>query len=260
MPSESIAFDARDNELRYNELRCALVEIAKQRGLDEPLERADDTKRTILRAIERARSEKLNAWSYQQFKEESWKKVPLEPTVRWAIILVRGATNEHPSLKLSTQQRLNREEAIENATSITRLDLGHIERRGVEILCGSRPKSKKNVVETQAIAIVNVVKRDWFSTKKSAGRPRGAISRKGIKIRDNSYQVPLSISEVIATVKPLIDDFAGALNNTARIPAFRPLVAAVQFVIPGASGDSIARIATRLKAGGRKVGEALIIN
>jgi len=255
MLSVSTAFDARDNELR-----CALVEIAKQRGLDEPLERADDTKRTILRAFERARSEKLNARRYQQFKEESWKKVPLELTVRWAIILVRGATNEHPSLKLSTQPRLNREEAIENATSITRLDLGHIERRAVEILCGSRPKSKKNVVETQAIAIVNVVKRDWFSTKKSAGRPRGATSRNGIEIRGNSYRVPLSISEVIATVKPLIDDFAGALNNTARIPAFRALVAAVQFVIPGASGDSIARIATRLKADGRKVGEALIIN
>ena len=254
MLSVNIELDAH-----HNELRCALVEIAARRGLDEPDERADDSKRKILRAIRRAENEKLNAWRHQRFKEESWKKVPLKPTVRWAIILVRGATNEHPSLKLSVQPRLNREEAIKNATSITYLDLTRIERRAVEILCGSRPKSKKNVVETKAISLANAVRRDWFSAKRSAGRPRGANSRNGIKIRGHSYQVPLSMAEVIATVRPLIDDLVGAANNRGRIPGFRALVAAVQIAIPGASRDSIARIATRVKAGGRELEKPLAV-
>jgi hypothetical protein len=237
---------------RHKELRRALVEIATRRGLDEPDERVDDSKRKILRAIERARSEKLNAWSYQRFKEKTWKRVPLRPTVRWAIILVRRAANEYPSLRLSSQPRLNREEAIINATSITRFDLRPIERRAVEILRGSRPKSKKNVVEARAIALAARVNRDWFSANKAPGRSRGASSCKRIEIRGHSYYVPLSVTEVIATVMPSIEDLAGP-SNEPRIPLLRALVAAVQIEFPGISRDSIARIATRVRAAKRKL-------
>jgi hypothetical protein len=66
MLSANAAIDAR-----HDELLRTLIEIAKQRGLDEPVERANESKRTILRAIQRAKSEKLNAWSYQRFKEKS---------------------------------------------------------------------------------------------------------------------------------------------------------------------------------------------
>jgi len=61
MLSVNIELDAH-----HNELRCALVEIAARRGLDEPDERADDSKRKILRAIRRAENEKLNAWRHQR--------------------------------------------------------------------------------------------------------------------------------------------------------------------------------------------------
>jgi hypothetical protein len=245
--SVNIAIDAR-----HNELLCALSEIAKRRGLDEPLERANDSKRKILRAIERARSEKLNAWHYQRFKEKTWKTVPLRPTVKWAIILVRRAANEYPSLRLSTQPRLNREEAIINATSITRLDLRPIERRAVEILCGSRPKSKKNFLEERAERLANAVNRDWFSADKGPGRSQGASSCKRIEIRGHSYQVPLSATEVIAAVMPSIEDLAGP-SNERRIPVLRALVAAVRIAVPNISRDSIARIATRVRATKRKL-------
>jgi len=67
------------------------------------------------------------------------------------------------------------------------------------------------------------------------------------------------MAEVIATVRPLIDDLVGAANNRGRIPGFRALVAAVQIAIPGASRDSIARIATRVKAGGRELEKPLAV-
>ena len=65
MLSVNAAIDAR-----HDELLRALTEIAKQRRLDQPVESADESKRTILRAIQRAKSEKLNTWHYQQFKEK----------------------------------------------------------------------------------------------------------------------------------------------------------------------------------------------
>src|SRR5262245_10741501 len=120
MLSANIALDAL-----HNELLCALVEIAKRRGLEEPLERVNDSERKILRAIERRKTEKLNAWSYQRFKEKTW--IPLRPTVKWANILVRRAANEHRSLRLSIQPRLNREEIIKSSTSRTRPKLRPVE-------------------------------------------------------------------------------------------------------------------------------------
>jgi hypothetical protein len=241
MLSVNAAIDAR-----HDELLRALTEIAKQRGLDEPVERANESMRTILRAIQRAKNEKLNAWSYQRFKEKSSKRVPLRPTVEWATILVRRA-----AIQIGLQPRLNREEAIKNATSITFAELRPDEKRAVAIVCGARRKSKKNFLEERARRLANAVKRDWFSANKGPGRPQGAKSCR-IKIRGHSYHVPLSVAEVIAAVTPSISDLVGT-SNKGCIPVWRALLAAVQIALPGASRESIARIATRVRAAGRKL-------
>jgi hypothetical protein len=249
MPSVNAEIDAR-HEL----LRDALAEIAKQRGL--PDEVAIETKRNILRAILRKKSEKLNTLSYQRFKEKSW--IPLRPTVEWAIILLRRAAIEHRSLKPGVP-RLNRQEAINHATSITLAELRPVERRAVEILCGGRPKSTKNLVEERAVRLATAVNRVWFSAKKCAGRSQGTSSFKGIKIGQVSlYDVPLSMTEAIAAVVPLIDDLAG-MSNRACIPVLPALVPAVQICFPGASRDSIARLATRVRAAGRKLEKPLAV-
>jgi hypothetical protein len=249
MPSVNAEIDAR-----HKLLRDALAEIAKQRDFGKPVEVADETKRDILRAILRKKSEKLNTLSYQRFKEKSW--VPLRPTAEWAIILVRRAAIEHRSLKLGVP-RLNRQKAINHATSITLAELRPVEGRAVEILCGGRPKSTKNRVEERAVTLATAVNRVWFSANKCAGRSRGIPSIKGIKIGQVSlYEVPLSMTEVIAAVMPLIDDLAG-MPNRACIPVLPALVAAVQISLPAASRDSIARIATRARAAGRKLEKPL---
>jgi hypothetical protein len=252
MFSANAAIDAR-----YDELLRALTEIAMQRGFGEPVEVAIETRRNILRAIEREKSEKLNRWHYQQFKEKSWKKVPLRPTVEWAIVLVRRAAIEHRSLKFGIQPRLNRQQAIDHATSITLAELGPVERRAVEILCGARPKSKKNHVEDRAVRLAAVVNRDWFSANKCAGRSRGSHSFKRIEVGECfSYDVPLSITEVISAVMPSIDDLAG-MSNRACIPVLPALVAAVQITLSGASRESIARLAMRVRAAGRELEKPL---
>ena len=105
----------------------------------------------------------------------------------------------------------------------------------------------------KAIALATAVNRDWFSTNRNAGRPRGANSSKGIEIRGYSYHIPLSITEVIAAVRPFIDDLAGASNIKDCIPVLRALVAVVELVIPAASCELIARIATRVKADRRNL-------
>jgi hypothetical protein len=249
MVSGNDAIDARHNELLH-----ALAEIAKQRDFGEPFKVAIETKRDILRAILRKKSEKLNTLSYRRFKEKSW--VPLRPTVEWAIILVRRAAIEHSSLEVGVS-RLNRQEAINHATSITLAELRPVERRAVEILCGGRPKSTKNRVEERAVRLATAVNRVWFSANKCAGPSRGTPSFKGIKIGEISlYDVPLSMTEVIAAVMPLIDNLAG-MSNRARIPVLPALVPAVQISLPVASRDSIAQLATRVRAAGRKLEKPL---
>jgi hypothetical protein len=238
-------------DARHDELLRALTEIAKQRGFGEPVEVVNETKRNILRAIERKKSDKLNTLSYQRFKQKSW--IPIRPTVEWATILVRRAAIEHRSLKLDVQPRLNREDAIKHATSITLAELRPDEKRAVAILCGARPKSKKNHVEERAVRLATAVKRDWFSANKRAGRSRGAHSVKHIEIgKVLLYDVPLSMTEVIAAVMPSIYDLA-RMSNRACVPVLPALVAAVQISLPGASRDSIARLATRVRAAERKL-------
>ena len=169
---------------------------------------------------------------------------------------MRRAANEHRFLGLSIQPRLNREQIIKNSTSRTRPKLRPVERRAVQILRGATLKSKKNFLEERAEELANVVKRDWFSANKCAGRSRGTPSFKGIKIGQVSlYDVPLSMT-AIASVMPLIDDLAG-MSNRAFIPVLPALVAAIQIDLPGASRHSIARIATRVRAAGRKLEKPL---
>src|SRR6476620_7220756 len=96
-----------DAEARpVTEMLRALIEIAKQRGLDE--ERANETKRKVLRAIHYAKSDKLNDWHYRQCMEKT-KKEGSKPNIDWGSYLVR--------LNVNVQKRLGRENAIEDAKS-----------------------------------------------------------------------------------------------------------------------------------------------
>ena len=106
-------------------------------------------------------------------------------------------------------------------------------------------------MEERAVRLATAVNRVWFSANKRAGRSRGTSSFKGIKIGQVSlYDVPLSMTEAIAAVVPLIDDLAG-MSNRACIHVLPALVPAIQICLPGATRDSIARLATRVRAAGR---------
>jgi hypothetical protein len=234
--------DAQYAELlrRDRELLRRLTEIAKQRGFNDPDECANATKRKIFRAIQRKRSDKLNNWHYEKFKEQrnkaaSKEHIQSEEYTRWLAYLVRRESNK--------RKRLDRDDAIEDATSTTVADLNPVEKRAVELLSGRKRKPRKNHLEMRADQLANAVQREWFSPSKRAGRPPGTNSSKRIIIKDWSYEVPLSASEVIDAVMPAIDELTGN-----KISGLQALIAAVKTVVPGIRDDSIARIATRIRA------------
>ena len=225
------------------DLIWTLTEIARRRGFDDPAECANATKRKVFRAIQQKRTDKLNNWHYQRFKEQrnkaaSRQHIQSEEYTRWIVYLVRLESNK--------RKHLDRDDAIEDATSITAADLNPVEKRAVELLCGTKRKPRKNYLEMRAEQVASAVQREWFSPVKRAGRPRGTDGRKGIAIEGNRYDVRLSISEVIDAVMPAIDELAGI-----KIFRLQALIAAVKTVAPGASHDSIARIATRVRAAAR---------
>jgi hypothetical protein len=220
-----------------------LTEIARRRGFDDPAECANATERKILRAIQRKMTDKLNNWHYQKFKEQrnkaaSKEHIQSEEYTRWLAYLVRLESNK--------RKRLDRDDAIEDATSTTVADLNPVEKRAVELLSGRKRKPRKNYLEMRADQLASAVQREWFSPFKRAGRPRGTDSSKRIIIKDCSYDVPLSASEVIDAVMPAIDELAGN-----KISGLQALIAAAKTVVPGINDDSIARIATRIRAAAR---------
>jgi len=225
---------------RETELLLRLTEIAKQRGFDDPVACATATTRKILRAIRRKRSDKLNSWHYEKFKEQRDKAVwkqhrQSEEYIQWVAHLVRLESNK--------LQRFNRDDVIKDATSGTVADLNPVEKLAVELLCGRKRKPRKNSLEKRAEQLAKAVQRDWFSPIKRIGRHPGTDSRKGIAIEGNWYDVPLSASEVIDAAMPVIDELAGN-----KISALRALVAAVHTIASGTSPESIARMATRIRA------------
>ena len=221
---------------RETELLLRLTEIAKQRGFDDPVEA---TTRKILRAIRRKRSDKLNSWHYEKFKEQRDKAVwkqhrQSEEYIQWVAHLVRLESNK--------LQRFNRDDVIKDATSGTVADLNPVQKLAVELLCGRKRKPRKNSLEKRAEQLAKAVQRDWFSPIKRIGRHPGTDSRKGIA-EGNWYDVPLSASEVIDAAMPVIDELAGN-----KISGLRALVAAVLTIASGTSPESIARMATRIRA------------
>jgi hypothetical protein len=221
---------------RETELLLRLTEIAKQRGFDDPVEA---TTRKILRAIRRKRSDKLNSWHYEKFKEQrdkaEWKQhSQSEEYIQWVAHLVRLESNK--------LQRFNRDDVIKDATSGTVADLNPVEKLAVELLCGRKRKPRKNSLEKRAEQLAKAVQRDWFSPIKRIGRHPGTDSRKGIA-EGNWYDVPLSASEVIDAAMPVIDELAGN-----EISGLRALVAAVHTIASGTRQESIARMATRIRA------------
>ncbi|HEY7297223.1 MAG TPA: hypothetical protein VH684_04735 [Xanthobacteraceae bacterium] len=226
----------------YAELLRTLTEIAKQRGSDNPAECANATRRKILRAIERKRSDKLNDWHYQRSAKKSRDEAS-ELDIGWASYLVRLKSNE--------KKRLARDDAIEDAKGVTVTDLTPIERRAVELLCGVKRKAKNNFLEKKAEVLASAVKTDWFSSHKSAGRPQGTNSRKAIQITELSYYVPLSTSEVITTVIPLIEEVAGTSSRDDAKLVLPAVIAAVHTVHPHASQESISRLARRFRLASR---------
>lgn len=230
-----------DDELfpREAELRLRLTKIAKQRGFDDPVECATATTRKILRAIRRKRSDKLNSWHYEKFKEQRDKAVwkqhrQSEEYIQWVAHLVRLESNK--------LQRFNRDD-VKGATSGTVADLNPVEKLAVELLCGRKRKPRKNSLEKRAEQLANAVQRGWFSPNKRIGRHPGTDSCKGIAIEGNWYDVPLSASEVIDAAMPVIDELAGN-----KISGLRALVAAVHTIASSTSLESIARMATRIRA------------
>jgi hypothetical protein len=220
-------------------LLLRLTEIAKQRGFDDPVACATATTRKILRAIRRKRSDKLNSWHYEKFKEQrdkaEWKQhSQSEEYIQWVARLVRLESNK--------LQRFNRDDVIKDATSGTVADLNPVEKLAVELLCGRKRKPRKNSLEKRAEQLAKAVQHDWFSPIKRIGRHPGTDSRKGIA-EGNWYDVPLSASEVIDAAMPVIDELAGN-----KISGLRALVAAVHTIAPSTSPESIARMATRIRA------------
>src|SRR5262245_44316964 len=225
------------------DLLWTLTEIARRRGFDHLPDCPTSTKRKILRAIQQKRTDKLNNWYYQKFKEQRNKAalkqhIQSEEHTQWLAYLVRLESNK--------RKRLDRDDAIEDAKSITVASLNPDEKRAVELLSGRKRKPRKNYLEMRADQLANAAQREWFSPCKRAGRPRRTDSRKGIVTKSHSYDVPLSASEAIDAVMPAIDELAGN-----KISGLQALIAAVKIVAPGISRDSIARMATRLRAAAR---------
>jgi len=155
------------------DLLWTLTEIARRRGFDHPAECANATKRKILRAIQQKRTDKLNNWHYQKFKEQrnkaaSKQHIQSEEHTQWLAYLVRLESNK--------RKRLDRDDEIEDATSITVASLNPVEKRAVELLSGRKRKPRKNYLEMRADQLANAVQREWFSPFKRAGRPRSAHS------------------------------------------------------------------------------------
>ena len=244
---------------RCNDLASALARLADLRGFADSAEAGVKAKREILRAIEHKKSDKLRNWSYETRTIRPWRRMAQVPPVNWATMLVRLKQNEQAAGRLRGTKRFDREAGIKKDASGATFDqLSPVESRAVQLLRGAKRKPKKNTIEDRAIRLANAVRTDWFTATKKGGRPAGTSSQ-NIKIVDLRYEVPLSIAEVVAIAKPLIEEFAGTTLKASvsdagsetvseiKSPTFAALVAAVRIVLPDCPPKSILSITAREK-------------
>ncbi len=166
-------------------LSQAMAQFAETEGLADPLNWGEAGKRQILRAIERRKSEKLRDWSYEK---RTLQRRPKSLTAKRAIKLVRIELNEPLPKRMTPTAK-----------------------RAVALLCGSRPKAKKNPVEQRAVQVASAIRNHWAAPQRKTGRPSGSKTRlsQHVKFPNSIYQIPLSISEVISVVVPALEEFIG---------------------------------------------------
>jgi hypothetical protein len=214
------------------DLLDALRRIGKDRH-SQKVGWAEQARRRISRAIKYQKDKKLRYRRYGEFTRK-WRERKQAPGIQWANYLAttklkknRWGRGKKPSDKV----------------------LSEIAARTVQILIGSKTKSRKNFVEQNAACLAGEIRREWFSSSGKAGRPPGK--------RSDSDSQRLSLEEVVSVVLPIIEEIAAAKVKPVisasealadiKSPTFQALVAAVKTEIKFVSTDSIARAVARVR-------------
>ena len=160
------------------ELLFCLHRAAKSGQRDRSQAAAADARHRFWGAVETLKNSKLRDASRRRRKivqqRAQWRKEVIKPNPEWAVILVTWVAGT----KGIGRRRVSEEEAIQNALGVTRDKLSPVELRAVEILCGLRVTSKKNVLEARALQLAQAVRADWFPARAHRrGRPPGTSAR-----------------------------------------------------------------------------------
>jgi hypothetical protein len=135
---------------RESELSSALERVVEERSSTPPLTAAEATAE-IVDAVDQLRERKIKAASIRRRQSQQTRQQPgriAGVTLEWAAKLVRLTAS---SRGLGGQLRRNEEKSIDDAIKVTTEHLSPVERRAAELVCGARPKPKKNIIEARTV-------------------------------------------------------------------------------------------------------------
>jgi hypothetical protein len=212
----------RSSVKRDRELKCALLRIAQSRSdVRNETEWTERQCYLLMRTIDQIITEKLRERRWVKMIGP-WREVKHAPNQEWAVKLVRLKQREQMIGQVGGHSRMNQEMAIRDGADAACDDLSPVEQRAVELVCGAKRKTRKNLIEERAIRLAECVLDDWFRTARPRGRPRGAGTL-GSDSRD--YQGccafdrgPVGVDNQNLTVQ---SRFRGAGRGRAHVPTLR---------------------------------------
>jgi hypothetical protein len=199
------------------ELGASLYRLAISRGEDDVAHWSRRWRTKIIRAIERRKHEVLCDW---HLKNRS--SVPDAPF-----------SKQHVAKAVFLQSRPTKSrEQIGPAQlrQISYLNLRPAQRRAVDIILGSKPKSRKNKIEIEALKISTPIKTVIDPGIRQLGRPKGSRTARVLHQNDETdlYQVRLALKDICEITIPIIDEASGKkITARKKDAAFDVLLAVI---------------------------------
>jgi len=196
--AKTIAMGYRNPRADVAALASALERLAIKLGVNSITRWSTSWRTKIIRAVQRKQHQELRAWHLKYKSAES----SVFPNRDYAVRAV-----------FLQSERKERRSGIDRAQlmRVSYDDLRPAQRRAVDIICGSKAKSKKNPIEKEAIGIANLITQ-FLTEGKPRGRPKGArTNRVLVQEQDTDlYEIRLSLSDICDAAIPIIQEAAGA--------------------------------------------------
>jgi hypothetical protein len=187
-----------------------LCRIASSQSISNPELQAQIIRNRLIRRIEYRRNLILRDQDYDESIKPS--RSDAARSRNWIRFLVKLVNGKRGIGRRRGNRAPSQEEIVDEAKKAAADSnlLTPTEARAVELLCGARPRSKKNIIEERALQLAELVEQEWFPSQTFKGRPKGNWNRNTTSKHPprTTDAILLTLNDIVVIALQIIEQFS----------------------------------------------------